>query len=130
MAYFAEINASNVVIRVLALDDTDTQDASGNELESIGAKYLSDGFGGTWKRTSYNTSGDVHRFGGTPFRKNYATKGSIFDAARDAFYLPQPYSSWILNEDTCKWNAPIARPDDGKRYTWNESNTKWVETSE
>ena len=127
MAHFAEINASNIVIRVLVLADTDTQDASGNEVESVGAKYLSDGFGGTWKRTSYNTSGGVHRLGGTPFRKNYAGRGYIFDAARDAFYTPQPFDSWTLNEDTCGWNAPTAKPDDGKRYSWDESNTQWTE---
>jgi hypothetical protein len=130
MAHFAEIDASNIVIRVVVLDDTDTHDASGNEVEAVGAKYLSDGFGGTWKRTSYNTYGGVHRSGGTPFRKNYAGKGYIFDAAKDAFYLPKPFDSWTLNEDTCGWNAPTARPDDGKRYTWDEPNTKWVEVSE
>jgi hypothetical protein len=129
MAYFAEINESDVVIRVVALDDTDTHDASGNEVEAVGAKYLSDGFGGTWKRTSYNTSGGIHKLGETPFRKNFAGKGYIFDAAKDAFYTPQPFDSWTLTEATCQWDAPTARPDDGKMYTWNEPNTKWVEVN-
>ena len=69
MAHFAEINDSNKVIRVVVVDDKDTQDENGNEVESIGAKYLSDGFGGTWVKTSYNTTGGVHLLGGTPFRK-------------------------------------------------------------
>jgi len=125
MAHFGEINASNIVIRVIVLDGKDTQDENGNEVESVGAKYLSDGLGGTWKRTSYNTRGGVHILGGTPFRKNYAGKGYIYDVAKDAFYEPQPYNSWVLNEDTCQWDAPVAMPEDGKRYEWNEDTTSW-----
>ena len=125
MAHFAEINNSNNVLRVLAVDNNDTRDENGDEVESVGAKYLADGFGVTWKRTSYNTSGGVHSFGGTPFRKNYAGIGFIFDATRDAFYAPKPYPSWILTEETCLWNAPTARPDDDKQYTWNENTTTW-----
>jgi len=125
MAHFVEIDASNIVIRGVVLDDKDTQDVSGNEVESVGAKYLSDGFGGTWKRTSYNTSGGVHSLDGTPFRKNYAGKGYIFDEARDAFYVPNPYPSWTLTEDTCQWDAPTAMPDDDKAYNWNEDTTSW-----
>ena len=129
MARFVEIDASNIVIRGVVLYDKDTQDESGNEVESVGAKYLSDGFGGTWKRTSYNTFGNVHRLGGTPFRKNYAGIGYTYNAAKDAFISPQPYPSWPLNEDTCLWDAPTAYPDDGKKYTWNEDTISWDEVT-
>ena len=129
MAHFVKINDSNIVIRGVVLDDKDTQDENGDEVESVGAKYLSDGFGGTWKRTSYNTFGNVHRLGGTPFRKNYAGIGYTYNAAKDAFISPQPYPSWPLNEDTCLWDAPTAYPDDGKKYTWNEDTTSWDEVT-
>ena len=127
MAHFAEINNSNKVLRVLVVDDKDTQDEDGNEVEAVGAKYLSDGFGGTWKRTSYNTSIGVHRLGSTPFRKNHAGKGYTFDEIRDAFIPPQPYPSWVLNEDTCIWDSPTAMPSDGKEYNWNEDTKSWEE---
>ena len=129
MAHFVKINDSNIVIRGVVLDDKDTQDENGDEVESVGAKYLSDGFGGTWKRTSYNTFGNVHRLGGTPFRTNYAGIGYTYNAAKDAFISPQPYPSWPLNEDTCLWDAPTAYPDDGKKYTWNEDTTSWDEVT-
>ena len=127
MAHFVEIDASNIVIRGVVLDDKDTQNENGDEVESLGAKYLSDGFGGTWKRTSYNTFGGVHSLGGTPFRKNYAGIGFTYDETRDAFYEPKPYDSWTLNEDTCQWESPEAYPDDGKRYEWNEDTQAWDE---
>ena len=127
MAHFVEIDASNIVLQVVVLDDKDTQDESGNEVESVGAKYLSDGFGGIWKKTSYNTYGGVHSLGGTPFRKNYAGIGYSYDAAKDAFIPPKPYPSWTLDEDTCQWESPVAYPDDGKRYEWNEGTTSWDE---
>jgi len=125
MAHFVEIDASNIVIRGVVLDDKDTQDESGDEVESVGAKYLSDGFGGTWKRTSYNTSGGIHSLDGTPFRKNYAGIGFTFDKTRDAFIAPKPYNSWTLNENTCQWDAPVAYPDVDKFYEWNEDTTSW-----
>ena len=127
MAHFVEIDASNIVIRGVVLDDKDTQDESGDEVESVGAKYLSDGFGGTWKRTSYNTFGGVHSLGGTPFRKNYAGIGFTYDETRDAFHEPKPFPSWTLNEDTCNWDAPVTYPTDGKFYEWNEDTTTWDE---
>lgn len=127
MAHFAEIDALQRVIRVLVVDDVDTQDKKGNEVDSIGMKYLNDGFGGTWLKTSYNTYGNTHRLGGTPFRKNYASIGYTYDLARDAFYAPQPFSSWTLKETTCLWEPPIAYPDDGKEYEWNEATTSWKE---
>jgi hypothetical protein len=82
---------------------------------------------GTWLRTSYNTIGGVHTQGGTPLRKNYAGIGYSYDATRDAFIPPQPYASWLLNEDTCQWSAPIPMPTDGKFYKWDEPTTAWVE---
>lgn len=81
------------------------------------------------KRTSYNTSGGVHSSGGTPFRKNYAGIGYTFDEARDAFIPPKPFASWVLNEDTCLWDAPVAHPNDGKFYSWDEEAGNWVEVA-
>lgn len=80
---------------------------------------------GQWIQTSYNTHGGVHVNGGTPLRKNYAGIGYSYDATRDAFIPPKPYASWLLNEDTCLWDAPVAMPTDGGRYTWNESTQTW-----
>ena len=125
MAHFVEIDALHRVIKMVVLDDKDTQDTSGNEDESVGAKYLHNGFGGTWLRTSYNTFGGIHKLDGTPFRKNYAGIGYTYDNGRDAFIPPKPYPSWTLNEDTCHWDAPTAMPDDGKLYDWNEDNETW-----
>jgi len=88
---------------------------------------------GTWVQTSYNTYGGIHSLGGTPLRKNYAGTGYIYDSVKDAFYEPKPHASWTLDDDTCYWEAPMAHPDDGKAYTWDEDlyqsdNTKgWVE---
>ena len=84
-------------------------------------------FGTGWVQTSYNTAGGQHKLGGTPLRKNYAGVGFTYDATRDAFIPPKPFASWLLNEDTCLWNAPVAMPTDGKSYTWNEETTSWVE---
>ena len=80
---------------------------------------------GAWIQTSYNTHGGVHANGETPLRKNYAGIGMTYDATRDAFYSPQPYPSWTLNDDSCLWEAPTAYPDDGEAYVWNESTTSW-----
>jgi hypothetical protein len=82
---------------------------------------------GTWVQTSYNTQGGVHILQGTPLRKNYAGVGMIYDADRDAFYAPQPYPSWSLDENTCLWEAPIAYPSDGLEYTWDEVTLTWIE---
>ena len=78
--------------------------------------------GGLCRRTSYNTIGGVHKNGGTPFRKNYAGVGYTYDPVRDAFYSPQPFESWTLNEESCLWEAPVAYPNDGNSYIWNEEN--------
>ena len=82
---------------------------------------------GEWLQTSYNTYAGEHTLGGTPLRKNYAGIGFTYDKTRDAFIPPQPYPSWTLNEDSCQWEAPVAYPDDGNMYEWNESDQQWDE---
>ena len=84
---------------------------------------------GAWIQTSYNTHGGVHKNGGTPLRKNYAGVGYSYDAAKDAFIPPQPYASWVLDDATCLWNAPVAMPTDGKVYGWDEATTSWKEVA-
>ena len=84
-----------------------------------------EGYYGGCKRTSYNTQGGVHKLGGTPFRKNYAGVGYIYDPVRDAFYVEQPYASWTLDESTCYWQPPTPRPEEGEWY-WKEDATEWV----
>ena len=81
---------------------------------------------GEWIQTSYNTRGGQHPEG-RPLRKNFAGIGFTYDRDRDAFIPPQPYASWVLNEDTCLWDAPTPRPTDGKQYQWDEATTSWVE---
>ena len=80
---------------------------------------------GEWIKTSYNTHAGVHVNGGTPLRKNYAGIGFLYDETRDAFIPPQPYPSWVINEETCRWDAPIDYPDDGIEYQWNEESGAW-----
>lgn len=87
--------------------------------------HYSEVTGLTALRTSYNTYGGVHSEGGTPFRKNYAGIGFTYDEARDAFVPPKPYESWVLNEDTCLWEAPVPYPNDGEAYSWNEDLGDW-----
>jgi hypothetical protein len=84
---------------------------------------------GAWIQTSFNTHGGVHTLGGTPLRKNYAGIGYTYDSQRDAFIPPKPFASWMLNEDTCLWDAPVAMPNDGKQYQWNEDTQAWVEVT-
>ena len=87
----------------------------------------------SWIQTSYNTYGGVHfdennnPDNGIPLRKNYAGIGYIYDSERDAFYAPQPYPSWILEESSCLWKAPVEKPNDGKSYMWDENSLSWVE---
>lgn len=118
MAHFAEVDENNIVLRVLVVDDLH---------ESDGQNFLANtlGLGGTWLKTSYNTQAGVHTNGGTPFRKNYAGIGYTYDEALDAFIAPKPYPSWILNEESCVYEAPVAYPTDGEMYTWNEETTSW-----
>lgn len=84
---------------------------------------------GEWIQTSYNTHGGVHANGGVPLRKNYAAIGYSYDRVLDAFIPPKPHLSWVLNEDTCLWEAPVPMPTDGKFYSWDEATTSWVEVA-
>ena len=84
---------------------------------------------GEWIQTSYNTHGGVHATGGTPLRKNYAGIGYTYNRQRDAFIPPKPFASWTLNDETCLWDAPVAMPDDGKMYQWDETSGSWVDQS-
>ena len=117
MAHFAQLDANNVVTQVIVVANKDTSDATGVEKESIGVAFCERLFGGTWKQTSYN--GNI--------RKNYAGVGYTYDSGRDAFIPPKPFASWVLNETTCQWEAPVPMPTDDKRYTWDEATTSWVE---
>lgn len=107
MAHYAKVNNGTVEQVIVAEQD------------------FIDTLGGTWVQTSYNTYGGVHSNGGTPLRKNYAGVGYTYDSTRDAFIPPQPYASWTLNETTCQWEPPVAMPDDGNLYNWNEATTSW-----
>ena len=128
MASFAKIGLSNKVIEVHSVHNDVLKDAGGIEQEVLGIDFLTKLTGWSiWKQTSYNTLGGVHRLGGTPFRKNHAGIDYTYDEDRDAFISKQPYPSWTLNETTCQWEAPVAYPDDGKRYNWNEATTSWDE---
>ena len=126
MASFAKIGLNSKVIEVLSLHNDVLRDADGIEQEVNGIDFLTKLTGwAVWKQTSYNTSSGVHSSGGTPLRKNYAGIGYTYDEDRDAFIPKQPFNSWILNEDTCSWDSPVAYPDDDKMYTWNEETTSW-----
>ena len=127
MASFAKIGLNSKVIEVLSIHNNVLKDSNGVEQEAIGIDFLTKLTGwAIWKQTSYNTIGGVHNNGGTPFRKNHAGIGYIYDEDRDAFIPPKPFNSWILNESTCNWEAPIAYPTDGKLYNWDESIKNWV----
>ena len=118
MAHYAFLNMQNIVTEVIVGKDetdgpTNWEMHYGNIREQV------------CKRTSYNTRGGVHSEGGTPFRKNYAGIGYTYDFARDAFIPPKPFDSWTLNENSCLWESPVAMPDDGQQYQWNEETTSW-----
>jgi len=130
MASFAKIGLNNKVIEVLSVVNEVLHDSNGIEQEVIGIDFLTKLTGyPVWKQTSYNTHAGVHDFGGTPLRKNHAGIGYTYDEDRDAFIPPKPFNSWILNEDTCLWNAPVAKPttelEDNQYYSWNESIVNW-----
>ena len=100
--------------------------SSNGEVTEVDNSVYWEVFYGGCKRTSYNTQGGVHKLGGTPFRKNYAGVGYIYDPVRDAFYTEQPYASWTLNEDACYWEPPTPRPE-GMDWYWKEDTTEWVD---
>ena len=119
MAHFAELNNTGFVTRVIVVANSELLDSNGVEQEEIGVAFCKSLYGENtvWKQTSYNGN----------FRKNYAGQGYRYDAVRDAFIAPQPFVSWVLDETTCKWEAPVAYPDDGNRYVWDEATTNWIE---
>ena len=115
MAHFAKVE-NNIVTRVIVAEaeffDSFVDDSAGE-----------------WIQTSYHTRGGAHSEGGTPLRKNFAGVGYTYDKEKDAFYAPQPYPSWTLNESTCLWVAPVEKPNDGNLYRWNEETQTWDEVS-
>jgi hypothetical protein len=128
MASFAKLNSNNIVEKVESVVNEVLKDSNGIEQEAIGIQFLKTLYNepsAIWKQTSYNTVGGVHLLGGVPFRKNHAAIGYTYDSNRDAFISPKPYNSWILNETTCNWESPVARPQDGNTYTWNEQTLSW-----
>jgi hypothetical protein len=126
MASFAKIGLNGKVIEVLSVVNEVLHDSNGVEQEAIGIDFLTKLTGyPVWKQTSYNTHGGVHDKGGIPLRKNHAGIGYTYDEDRDAFIPKKPFNSWILNETTCLWEAPVALPDTENSYTWNESIINW-----
>jgi len=119
MAHFAQLE-NNIVTKVIVVSNQDILDENGQESEQKGIDFCSNLLGGTWLQTSYNAK----------IRKNYAGVGYTYDEGRNAFIAPKPYNSWLLNETTCQWKAPVDYPIDDKRYTWNEATTSWVEVAE
>jgi len=116
MASFAKIGLNNKVIEVLSVHNNELLDSNGVEQENIGVDFLTKLTGwAIWVQTSYNNN----------FRKNHAAIGYTYDEDRDAFIPKKPYASWILNETTCNWEAPVALPDTENRYNWNEETTTW-----
>jgi len=119
MAHYAFLDSNNIVTEVITGRDQESGDPDWEQWYGEFCRQVC-------KRTSYNTHGGKHLLGNIPFRKNYAGIGYTYDAQRDAFIPTKPFLSWILNEETCQWNAPVSRPDDGKLYNWDEATTSWV----
>ena len=119
MAHFAKLDDQNIVLDVNVVNNETVGNLPFPESEPVGVAFLTEWSGGytNWKQTSYNAS----------FRKNYAGIGYTYDSVLDAFISPKPYSSWLLNTETCQWQAPIPYPTDGKYYYWNEDTQQWVE---
>ena len=120
MAHYAFLNLNNIVTEVIVGKN---EGEDGIDWEQWYGEFR----GQICKRTSYNTISGVHTNGGTAYRKNYAGIGFTYDSTRDAFIPPKPYASWLLDEQTCLWNAPTPMPTDNKQYRWDESTTSWVE---
>jgi hypothetical protein len=120
MAHFAELDENNVVLRVHVVNDLDTQDENGNELESIGIQFCEDTWGGRWLQTSYNCN----------IRKNYASIGSIYIEEDDVFISAKPYESWSYDSEIQDWNSPIPIPtldiEENQKYLWDEDQQEWV----
>jgi hypothetical protein len=132
MASFAKLNSENIVITVVSVVNEVIKDSNGVEQEQLGIDFLKTLYNepnAVWKQTSYNTRGGIHSSGGTPLRKNHAGIGFTYDQQRDAFIGPKPFNSWILNENTCLWEAPIPMPttelENNQFYSWDEENQSW-----
>ncbi len=123
MAHFAQIE-NNLVTQVIVVDNNDITDEQGNELESMGTQFCTDLLGGVWVQTSYNNT----------IRKNYSGIGDTYDTTRDAFISPQNYPSWVLNEETCRWESPVPYPEvlEGfmPSYLWDEETIQWIRIDE
>jgi hypothetical protein len=127
MAHFAQLDENNLVIQVVVVNNEDVGNLEFPESEPLGIAFLQQLLGteAVWKQTSYNNN----------FRKNYAQIGSTYDAERNAFIHPQPYPSWVLNEETCLWESPVPHPndygtlEDPKSYNWDENILNWVEVT-
>lgn len=117
MAHFAQIDNDLKVTQVIVVNNNVLLDEFGVEQEILGRQFCTQLLGGNWIQTSYN--GNI--------RKNFAGIGFSYDSSRDAFIAPKPYNSWVLNEDTCRWEPPVPYPDDGKMYSWDEDTESWVE---
>lgn len=117
MAHFAELDENNVVKQVIVVNNNELLDESGKEVEQKGIDFCVAHYGGTWIQTSYNSN----------FRKNYAGVFFVYDEEKDAFIPPKSFNSWVLNEATCRWEAPVPRPNDGKDYEWDEDSVSWKE---
>ena len=116
MAHFAKLE-NNIVTQVIVVANQDILDENGQENEQKGIDFCSNLLGGTWIQTSYNGK----------IRKNYAGVGYTYDEGRDAFIATKPYNSWVLDETTAQWKAPVDMPTDDKRYSWDEATTSWKE---
>ncbi len=133
MASFAKIGLNSKVMEVVSVSNESLKDANNVEREELGVELLKElTYWPIWKQTSYNTLAGQHLLGGTPFRKNHAAIKYVYDEDRDAFIPPTPYTSWILNEETCQWQAPVAKPeltqeqiDNNNYYSWNEETQQW-----
>ena len=119
MAHYAFLDENNVVTEVIVGKD---EGEEGIDWEAHYGAFR----GQVCKRTSYNTHSNSYLYGGVPFRKNYAGIGYTYNADIDAFVPPKPYASWVLNNDTAQWEAPVAMPNDGNKYVWDEETTSWV----
>lgn len=122
MAHFCKLNSDNIVQDVVVVsNDIATT-------EQAGVDFLNNLYGtnDVWKQTSYNTYANVHTLGGTPFRKNYGSIGFTYNETIDGFVAPKTYDSWVLNETKGIWEPPVAYPNDGNKYDWNENTQNWV----
>lgn len=119
MAHFAQLDENNIVIKVIVIHNNELLDENSQESEEKGIAFCQSLLGGNWIQTSYNKK----------FRKNFAGIGFKFDEFRNAFIPQQPFTSWVLNENTCQWESPIPYPKDGKHYQWDESTLSWMEVN-